>query len=74
VKSELWAYLMTDDNGEEGVAYVETAGGTKVPMIAMTEIGAQALRPLAERMATILNRPWTLMHYSKGVEQETIYP
>ena len=70
---DLWAYLVEDDDGDVGVAYAETAGGRRTPLLATTRGGARSLRPIAERLSQMLDRPLTLVHYAPtGTAQEVL--
>jgi hypothetical protein len=74
MSAELFVYLSTDDDGVEGVSYMETAAGTKIPLVADTENRAQLLRPIAERLASLTHRDITLARFSRRVDIETLCP
>ena len=69
---ELFVYVMTDDDGTEGVAFFETAGGVKITMCAPEAKGARALRPIAEKIAEIHGRPLTLIRFDKRHDMEVL--
>lgn len=71
---ELWVWTTTDDDGTEGVAYVEMAGGTRIPLIAPTSTRARAFRPIVQTMVKLTKRPWTLRCYTGGAQSDRIAP
>lgn len=71
---DLWAWTTTDDQGDQGVAYIETTGGTRIPCLATSESGARAFRPIVETMAGVTNRPWVLRQFREEREVETVRP
>lgn len=71
---ELWIYTTTDDTGAEGVGWVETASGTRIPLVAHDEAGARQYKLIAARMATMTGRPWVLRRYTSMKVMETAEP
>jgi hypothetical protein len=71
---ELWVWTMDDEDGNPCVAYVETAGGTKVPCLAPTRTGAEALIPVVTAMSRVLQAEWTLRKFTKPEVIQTIAP
>jgi hypothetical protein len=48
------------ETGQWTPAYVETAGGAKVPMVTTDEKSARRMQPIAERMAVMMATEWRL--------------
>jgi hypothetical protein len=74
VREELFAYLVSDDDDEAGVAFWRTAGGETAPMIAPDRQAARSLEPIARRLAEMMDRPLTLVRFSRRQDVETFDP
>jgi hypothetical protein len=74
VGDELFVYLSTDDEGDSGVIYMETAGAAKIPLVAENRRKAQALQPIAEHLATTMGRTVTLVRFSRRDDLESWEP
>jgi hypothetical protein len=61
VGDELWVYLATDPNdGVTGIAYMQTTASATVPLVAESFSKAEALKPIARRLAAITGATFTL--------------
>ena len=69
---EAHCWIATDEAGDEGVAYVETAGGTRIPLLAATAAQADAMRPMAERLARVTGARLTRATFSTRTDGETV--
>jgi hypothetical protein len=74
VDRELFVYLMTDDEGTTGVAYMETAGAAKISLIAEDAKGARLLKPIAQKLSQIVEKPITLVRFSNREDLEVLEP
>lgn len=74
IGDEIWVYLVTDDEGQTGIAYWESAGGARIPMIAGSEADARLIRPIAEKLASIMGRAFTLVRFRDRTEISTLEP
>lgn len=72
VTDELFVYLATDDDGYTNVLMAETAALAKVPLVAETRKKAQAMRPIAKRLAELTGRPVTLACFSTRSDVEVL--
>jgi hypothetical protein len=74
ITDELFVYLSTDDDGDTGVVFMETAGAAKIPLVAENRRKAQSLQPLAEHLATTMGRTVTLAKFSRREDLESWEP
>ena len=71
-QSEIFAYLMTDDEGYTGIAMAETAGAARIPLVAPDLKGARLLHAIAVKIGEMSNRPITLAHFTNRTDLEVI--
>ena len=71
---EVHGWTSTDKSGAEGIAFIELAGGTRVPLIAPNQGQGDAMRPLAEKLAKVTGCRMTRVTWSVRTEGETIEP
>lgn len=72
---ELFVYLATDpSDGICGPLYMETAGSARIPLMAETRRKADAMRPIAERLARITGAEVTLARFHSREDLDTIKP
>ena len=69
----LFAFVVVDDDGTEGVPALQV-GGTALPMMGADLAMVELLRPHAVQVAKQLNKPVTLVHFSQRTDQEVIEP
>jgi hypothetical protein len=74
VADELFVYLATDEEGHTGVAFFETTGGTRIPLVAESLSRAEGLKAVAAKLATIIDRPIQLARFSVRENLETFEP
>ncbi|MDE1904861.1 MAG: hypothetical protein KGH75_00235 [Rhodospirillales bacterium] len=74
VTDELWVYLATDPGGTTGVAYYETSGGARVPLVAPSEGRAIQLAPLAQALADLTGRSLTLTAFGSRRDVNVVTP
>jgi hypothetical protein len=73
---EIYVYLM-EAEGEVGIAFAETASGTKFQLVADSKKRADALRPIAEKLARdVMGRTITRARYTRDLRytEETYVP
>lgn len=69
----VWAYLSTDNNGE-GIAAAPLGPLPLVPLIAADEARMRSIRPLAEQIARVFQRPVRLVKFTQREDVEFITP
>lgn len=69
----MWAFTVVDDDGTEGVVAVQAAG-SMMPLVGADLARVRSLRPLAQRLASDLGKPVSLVHFSTRTVQETLQP
>jgi hypothetical protein len=74
VADELFVYLATDEEGHSGVAFMETAGGTRIPLVAEDSRKAESLKAIAKALAPMINRSIELVRFSVRENLETFEP
>lgn len=72
--TEMFAYVVIDDDGTEGVPAFPGPNGLVLPMMGADTARAAALRPIAERMARELHKPLTLLRFTLREEVEVVQP
>jgi hypothetical protein len=69
---EIFAFVHTEDNGQEGVvAFLDTTGAW-VPMIGADPKRVESLRPMAERTARATGKSITLARFVTRIDVEEI--
>lgn len=68
--SSLFAFIIVDDDGTEGVPALSNG----MPLIGADLARVAALRPYAEEAARVYGKPVTLARFSVRVDQEVITP
>jgi hypothetical protein len=72
---ELFVYLATDPaDGVTGPLWWETAGGARMPLLAETRRKADAMRPIAERLARTTGADVVLARFGSREDIDTIRP
>ena len=74
VEDDLYAYLATDNAGTTGVVYYETAGGARVALLAASQVKADLLRPIAQHLATVMDREVSLHRFQRWGQIDVIRP
>jgi len=71
---QMYAYVVVDEDGTEGVPAFAGPRGEPIPMVGADWKRAEALRPMAEALATMMDKPVTLCRFEVRTEVETIEP
>ena len=72
---EMFAYVVEDDDGYEGVpAYASAEQGMPIPLMGADMLMAERLRPYAQACADDLGKAVRLVRFSERHEVEAILP
>lgn len=69
----LFAFIIVDDDGTEGVPAVQV-GELTIPLMGADLAMVKLLRPHAVAIAHQINKPVSLVHFSQRTLQEVIEP
>ncbi len=61
---QMFAFIVVDDDGTEGIPAFLAPGGTAMPMVGADMARVESLRPIARRMARELKKPVTLCKFT----------
>lgn len=70
----MWAFIVTDDDGTQGVVGTWLPGLGMQPLVGADLARVGSLRPYAQTVASRLGKPVTLAHFSARTDQEVIQP
>lgn len=70
----LFAFVVIDEDGTEGVPAVPGPGGMQLPMVGADLAMVEMFKPLARRWAQENGRAVTLVHFSRRTVQEVYEP
>ena len=70
---EAWAWVMEED-GETGIVFFETSGGSKVPLWSMDRERADWMEPIAIKIAKMHRKPVTLMRWTAAETLRVVQP
>lgn len=71
--TDLWAYVLTDEDGDEAIIAGKTPIGI-APLIAPIRELAMLMMPAAIEVASDLKRPVRLMHFTEAHEEMLAMP
>lgn len=69
--TELWAWVVTHDDGSEGVPAANLIPGHLVPLMGADEERMRSLEQTAREIATLKGMPLKLMRFTHAEEVET---
>ncbi len=69
---EVFAYIVVDDDGTEGIPAIHGPDGTILPMTGADIARAHSLRPWAEKAARQMKKKVTLVKFTNRIELEVI--
>lgn len=70
----VWAYVVTETNGDEGVPAIHTPDGWIMPLMGGDLDRMRSLRPVAQNMANALNKPLELCVFREREFIELVTP
>lgn len=72
--NEMFAYVVVDDDGTEGVPSFPGPGGMQLPMMGADTARAESLKPIAQAFADHLGKPITLLRFTVREEVHVVRP
>lgn len=70
----LWAFIIVDDDGTEGIIGMLGPQGTTLPLVGADLARVASLRPYAQQLATQTGKPVTVAHFSVRTDAEVLAP
>lgn len=72
--NEMFAYVVIDDDGTEGVPSFLAKNGVAMPMMGADLARADSLMPIARRLAVELGKPLTLLRFTVREQVKVLEP
>lgn len=61
--TKMWAYTITEDNGDEGIIAFTMDNGMWMPLVGADMDRVVSLQPYAEKTAKIVGKPYNLLKF-----------